>query len=152
MLLNCGVWEDFESSLDYIEIQPVHPKGDQSWVFIGRTDFEAEAPILWPPDVKCWLIWKDPDVGKDWQQEEKGTAEDEMVEWHHWLDGPEFEQALGVVDRQGSLMYCSPWGHKEADMTERLNWTELNMLWILVKGQINSQMKTFYMTSEVFID
>ena len=85
-----GVGEDFESSLDYMEIQPVHPKGDQSWVFIGRTDFEAEAPILWPPDAKCWLIWKDPDAGKDWGQEEEGMAEDEMVGWYHQLHGHEF--------------------------------------------------------------
>ena len=79
--------EDFESPLDYKEIQPVHPKGDQSWIFIGRTDAEAEAPILWPPDVKNWLTGKDPDTGKDWRQEEKGMTEDEMVGWHHWLDG-----------------------------------------------------------------
>ena len=100
----------------------------QSWVFIGRTDFEAETPILWPPDVKCWLIWKDPDAGKDWGQEEKGTTEDKMVEWHHWLDGHEFEWTLGVGDGQGGLACCDSWGHKESDMTERVNWTELNML------------------------
>ena len=88
-----------ESPLDYKEIQPVHPKGDQSWVFIGRTDVEAETPILWPSDVKNWLIWKDPGAGKDWGQEEKGMTEDEMVGWHHWLNGHEFEQALGVGDR-----------------------------------------------------
>ena len=80
-----------ESPLDGKEIQPVHPKGDQSWIFIARTDAEAEAPILWPPDVKSWLLWKDPDAGKDWGQEEKGTTEDEMVGWHHRLDGHEFE-------------------------------------------------------------
>ena len=83
-------------------------------------------PILWPPDAKNWLIWKDPDAGKDWRQEEKGTTEDEMVGWHHHLDGHEFEQAPGVGDGQGSLAYYSPWGHKESDMTERLDWTELN--------------------------
>ena len=115
-----------ESPLDCKEIQPVHPKGDQSWMFIGRTDVEAETPILWPPDVKNWLTWKDPDAGKDWGQEEKGTTGDEMVGWHHWLDGHESEQALGVGDGQGSLVYCSPWGHKESDTTERLKWTELN--------------------------
>ena len=92
-----------ERSLDHKEIQPVHPKGDQSWVFIRRTDVEAETPVLWPPDVTSWLIWKDPDAGKDWGQEEKGTTEDEMVGWHHWLDGHEFEQALGVGDGQGNL-------------------------------------------------
>ena len=111
-----------ESPLDCKEIQ-VHPKGDQSWIFIGRTDAEAEAPVLWPPDVKSWLIWKDPDAGKDWRQE-KGTREDEMVGCHHWLYGHEFEQAPGVGDGQGSLAGCIPWGHKKLDMTERLNWTD----------------------------
>ena len=114
-----------ESPLDCKEIQLVHPKGNQSWIFIGRTDAKAEAPILWPPDVKSWLIWKDPDAGKDWRQEKKGMTEDEMVGWHHWLNGHEFEQAPGVADGQGSLACCSQWGHKESDMTEWLNWTEL---------------------------
>ena len=113
-----------ESPLDCKEIQLVHPKGDQSWIFIGRTDAEAEAPILWPPDAKNWLIWKDPDAGKDWRQEEKGTTEDEIVGWHYWLDGHEFEKAPGVSDGQGDLVCCCPWGHKESDMTEQLNWTE----------------------------
>ena len=99
---------------------------DQSWVFIGRTDVEAETPILWPPDAKSWLIWKDPDAGKDWGQEEKGTTEDEMVGWHHWLDGHVFGWTLGVGDGQGSLAYCGSWDCKESDTTERLNWTELN--------------------------
>ena len=93
-------------------------------MFIGKTDAEAETPILWPPDVKNWLIGKDPDAGKDWGQEEKGTAEDKMVEWPHWLDGHEFEQALEVGDGQGSLVCYSPWGCKELDTTERLKWTE----------------------------
>jgi len=110
-----------ESPLDCKEIQPVHSKGDQSWTFIGRTDAEAETPILWSPDAKNWLIGKDPDAGKDWGQEEKGMTEDEMVGWHHQLDGCEFEQAPGVGDGQGSLSCCSPWGRKESDMTERLN-------------------------------
>ena len=110
-----------ESPLDYKEIKPVNPKGNQSWVFTGRTD--AEAPILWPPDPKNWLIGKDPDAGKDWRQEEKGMTENEMVGWHHRLNGHEFEQAPGVGDRQGSLACCSPWGHKEADTTEWLNWS-----------------------------
>ena len=105
------------------ESQPVHPKGDQPWVFIGGTDVEAETPIVWPPDVKNWLIWKDPDAGKDWRQEEK-TTDDKMVGWHHWLDGNEFEQALGVGDGQGRLACCSPWGQKELDMTEPLSWTD----------------------------
>ena len=111
-----------ESPLDTKEIKPVHPKGNQSWIFTGRTDGEAEAPILWPPDVKNWLIWKDPDAGKDWRKE-KGMTEDEMDGWHHWLNGHEFEQAPWVGDRQGSLVYCSPWGSKELDMTKQLNWT-----------------------------
>ena len=113
-----------ESPLDCKEIQPVHPKWDQSWVFIGRTDGEAETPILWPLDVKNWLIWKDPDAGKDWGQEEKGTTEDEMAGWHDGLDGREFEWTPGVGDGQGGLACCDSWGHKESDMTERLNWTE----------------------------
>ena len=92
--------------------------------FIGRAGAEAEAPILWPPNVKNWLTGKDPDAGNDWRQEEKGMTEDEMVGWHHQLDGHEFEQALGVSDGQGGLACCSPWGRKELDMTERLNWTE----------------------------
>ena len=119
-----------ESPLDCKEIQPVHPKGDQSWVFIGRTNVEAETPILWPPDVKSWLIGKDPDAGKDWGQEEKGTAEDEMVGWHHWLNGHGFWWTPGVGDGQGGLACCSSWGHKDSDTTEQLNWTELNYLCI----------------------
>ena len=112
------------SPLDCKEVQPVHPKGDQSWVFIGRTDAEAEAPILWPPDVKSWLIGKDTDAGKDWGQEEKGTTEDEMGGWHHRLNGHGFGWTPGVGDGQGGLACCSPWGRKESDMSERLNWTE----------------------------
>ena len=98
-----------------------HPKGYQSWIFIGRTDAEAESPILWPPVAKNSLIGKDPDAGKDWRQEAKGTTEDNMVGWHHWLDGHESEQALGAGDGQGSLACCSSWGHKESNTTERLN-------------------------------
>ena len=113
-----------ESPLDCKEIQPVHPKGNQSWMFIRRTDTEAETPILWPPDAKNWFTGKNPDAGKDWRQEEKGTTEDEMVGWHHWLDGHEFEQAPGVSDGQGSLASYSPRGRKESDTTERLNWTD----------------------------
>jgi len=114
-----------ENSLDCKEIQPVNPKRNQSWIFIGRTDAEAEVPILWPPDAKNWLNGKDPDAGKDWRQEEKGKTEEEMVGWHHGLDGHEFEQTLRVGDRQGSLECCSPWGCKESDTTKPLNWTEL---------------------------
>ena len=106
------------------EMKPVSPKGNQSWIFIGRTDAEAETPICWPPDAKNWLIGKESDSGEDWRQEEKGTTEDEMVRLHHWLNRHEFEQALGDGDGQGSLVCCSPWGCKESDTTERLNWTE----------------------------
>ena len=108
------------------KIKPVHPKGNQSWVFIGRTDAEAETPILRPPDAKNRLIGKDPDAGKDWRWEKKGMTEDEMVGWHHRLNGHEFQQAPWVGDGQGGLACCSPWGWKEPDTTEWLNWTELN--------------------------
>ena len=111
-----------ESPLDIKEIKPINPKGNQSWIFIGRTDAEAETPILWPPDVKNWLLIKDPDAGKDWRQEEKGMTEDEMTGWHHQLDGREFEQARGVGDGQGGLEYCSPCSGKESETTEQLNW------------------------------
>ena len=120
------VLKTLESHLDCKEIKPVHPKGNQSWIFTGRTDAEAETLILGPPDANNWLIWKYPDAGKDWRQEEKGMTEDEMVGWQHWLDGHEFELALGVGDGQGGLVSCSPWGRKELDMTEWLNWTEMN--------------------------
>ena len=118
-----------ESPLDCKEFQPVHPKGNQSWIFIGRTDAYAETPILWPPDVKNQLTGKDPDARKDWGQEEKGTTEDEMAGWHHRLNGCEFEWTLGVGNGQGGLVCCSSWGHKESDTTEWLNWTELIFLW-----------------------
>ena len=114
-----------ESPLDCKEIQLVHPKGDQSWVFIGRTDAEAETPILWPPDAKNWLIGKDPDAGKVWRQVEKGMKEDEMVGWHHRLNGHGFWWTPGVGDGQGGLACCSSWGDKGLDTTEWLNWTEL---------------------------
>ena len=110
-----------ESPLAFKEIQPVHPKGNQSWIFIGSPDAEAETPVLWPPDAN-WLIGKDSDAGKDWRQKEKGMTEDQIVGWHHQLDGYEFEQASGVGDGQGSLACCSPWGRKELDTTEWLNW------------------------------
>ena len=114
-----------ESPLDGKEIQSVHPMGDQSWVFIRRTDDEAETPILWPPDAKSWLIWKDPDAGKDWGQEETGLTEDEMVGWHHRLNGHEWVNS-GNCWWIGGLVCCSPWGCKQSDATEWLNWTELN--------------------------
>ena len=113
----------FESPLDCKEIQPVHPKGNQYWMFIGRTDVEAETPILWPPHAN-WLFWKDPDAGKDWRWEEKGTTEDEIVGWHHWLNGQEFESSPGVGYGQEGLMCCSPQNLKELDTTEQLNWTD----------------------------
>ena len=118
-------WRRLLNPLDCKEIKPVNPKGNQPWIFIGRTD--AEVSILWPPDVKNWLIGKDPDAGKDWRWEEE-MPEDEMVGWHHKLNWHELEQALGVGDGQGSLVCCSPWGCKESDM----NWvTKLN--WLLFK-------------------
>ena len=131
ILLNCGelflnfwIEKTLKSPLGCKEIQPVNPKGNQSWISIGRTNVETEAPILWPPDAKNQLIGKDSDAGKDWGQEEKGTTEDEMVGWHHRLNGHEFGQAPGVGDGQGGLACCSPWGH---------DWvTELNSVTILL--------------------
>ena len=117
-----------ESSLDCKEIQPVNPKGDQSWIFIGRTDTAAETPILWLSDAKNWLIVKDPTAGKDWRWEEKRMTENDMVGCHHWLDGHDFDQVLGVGDGQGGLACCSPWGRKESDMTEQLNWTDYSIM------------------------
>ena len=134
MLLNCGVWEDSWESVDCKEIQVVHSKGDQSWVFFGRNDAKAETPVPWPPHVKSWLIGKDSDSGRDSGQEEKGTTEDEMAGWHHRLDGREFEWTLEVGDGQGGLACCGSWGRKELDTTEQENWTGkglhfLNSLW-----------------------
>ena len=135
-LTNWSFWtvvlkKTLESPLDCKEIQPVHPKGDQSWVFIRRTDVEAETPVHWLPDAKSWLIWKDPDAGKDWGQVEKGTTEDEMAGWHHQLNGHEFGQTPGVGDGQGGLTCCSPWSCKELDTTDLLNWTELNIFYLM---------------------
>ena len=140
-----------ESPLDCKEIQPVHPKGDQSWVFIGVTDAKAETPILWPPHAKSCLIGKDSDAGRDWGQEEKGMTGDEMTGWHHWLGGHEFEWTLGDGDGQGGLSCSSPWDHKELDTTERLNdwtevWTESGLVpvatspypWILSKSHLTN--------------
>ena len=113
--------------VSWMQGDPVHPKGNQSWIFIGRTDAEAETPILWPLDAKSWFIWKDPDAGNVWRQEEKGMAEDGMIGWHCRLDGHEFEQTLGVGDGQEGLVCCSPWGHRvRDDWATGLNWPELN--------------------------
>ena len=117
-------WRRLESPLDCKEIQPVHSKGDQPWVFFGRTDAKAETLILWPPHAKSWLIGKDSDAGRDWGQEVKGTTEDEMVGWHHRLDVHESEWTPETGDGQGGLTCCNSWGRKELDTTERLNWTE----------------------------
>ena len=124
MLLNCGVGEDSWQSLGLQRDPTSPPKGDQSWVFIGRTDVEAETRIFWPPDAKNQLIGKDPDAGKDWGQEEKAVTEDKMVGWHHQFNGHKFGWNPGVGDGQGGLVCCSPWGLKESDTTERLKWTE----------------------------
>ena len=115
-----------ESALDYKEIQPVHSKGDQPWDFFGRNDAKAETPVVWPPHAKGWLIREDSDAGRDWGQEEKGTTEDEMAGWHHWLDAHESEWTPGVGDGQGGLACCDSWGRKESDTTE--NWTELKLV------------------------
>ena len=136
MLFNCVeklLEKILESSSDCKEIKPVHPKQNQSWIFIRRTDAEAETPILWPRDAKNWLIGKDPDAGEDWRQEEKGMTEDEMVGWHHWLNGHEFEYALGIGDGQGSLACCSPWGCRvRHDWATELNWrlTLVLVIWL----------------------
>ena len=127
MLLDCGV-EDSWDSLGCKEIQPVYSKGDQCRVLIGSTDVEAEAPVLWSPDAKSWLIGKDPASGKYWWQEEKGATENKMVEPYHRLDGHRLGRTVGVGDGQGCLAFCSPWGHKELDMTEQLNKTHLNFI------------------------
>ena len=143
-----------ESPSDCKEIQPVHPKGKQSWVFIGRTDVEAETPILCPPDAKSWLIWKDPDARKDWGQEEKGTTEDEMVGWHHWLNGHGFGWILGVDDGQRVMECCGSWGRKELDRAEWLNWTELKMslyyLIFLSQSSIDGNLSCFHVLPIVY--
>ena len=140
MLLNCGAGEDSWDPLDCKGIQPVHPKGDQSWVFIGRTNADAEAPILCITDALNWLLGKDPDARKDWRQEEQGTTQDDMVGWHHWLDGHEFEQALGVGDGLGSLVCCSQGGCKESDTTKWLNWTEAALSEMALKWHLLSHL------------
>ena len=158
MFLNCGVGEDSWESLGCKKIQPVHPKGNHSWVFIGRNDAKAETPVLWPPHSKSWLIGKDSDAGRDWGQEEKGMTEDEMARWHHGLYGRESEWTLGVGDGQGSLVCCDSWGCKESDTTERLIWSDL-IWWVYVLYQpipykiINTYVPTwhhFSVTDNIF--
>ena len=129
MLLNCGVGEDSWESLGLQGDPTSHSEGDQPWDFFGRNDAKAATPVLWPPRAKSWLIGKDSDAGRDWGQEEKGTTEDEMAGWHHWLDGQESEWTLGVGDGQGGLACCNSWGRKESDTTERLIWSDL--IWSL---------------------
>ena len=133
-----GLEKALESPLDCKEIQPVHFEGDQPWDFFGRNDAKAETPVLWPPHVKSQLIEKDSDAGRDWVQEEKGTTEDEMAGWHHWLDGRESEWTPGLGDGQGGLACCDSWGCKESDTTEQLNWTECSWLlrWYIPLAQI----------------
>ena len=150
MYTNCGVEEDSWESLGLQDVQPVLPKGDQSWMFIGRTDAEAETPILWPPEAKNWLIGKDPDAGKDWKQEKKGMTEDEMGRWNHRLKRYEFEWTPGVGDGQGGLARSSSWGRKESDMTERLNWIELN--WTEPHIVCIATIQFWYCSMEVTID
>ena len=124
MLLNCGVGEDSWESLGLQGDPTVHSEEDQSWDFFGRNDAKAETPVLWPPHVKSWLIGKDSDAGRDWGQEEKGTTEDLMAGWHHWLDGCEFEWTQGVGDGQGGLACCNSWGRRvRHDWATELNWT-----------------------------
>ena len=123
-----------ESPLDCQEIQPVHSEGDQPWDFFGRNDAKAETLVLWPPQAKSWLIGKDSDAGRDWGQEEKGTTEDEMAAWQHWLNGPESEWTPGVGDGQGDLACCNSWGRKDLDMTEQINWTELKLAFLFSRG------------------
>ena len=139
-----------ESPLDCKRSNQSVLKGDQSWMFIGRTDVEAEAPIFWLPDAKKWVIRKDLNAGKDWGQEEKEKTEDEMVGWHHWLDGHEFEQASGICDGQGNLAFCSPWDRKESDMAEQLNFISLGFLSIQLTGLLGSYGFLFLSLSSVF--
>ena len=129
MLWTVVLEKTLESPLDCKEIQPVHPKGDQPWVFFGRNDAKAEAPVLWPPHVESWLIGKDSDAGRDWGHEEKRTTQDKMAGWHHGLDRRESEWTPVDGDRQGGLACCGSWGHKESDTTERLNWTVQLICW-----------------------
>jgi len=144
-----------ENPLDCKEIHPVHSEGDQPWVFFGGNNAEAETLVFWPPHAKSWLVGKDSDAGRDWGQEEKGTTEDEMAGWHHWLDGRESEWTPGVGDGQGGLECCDSWGHKESDTTERLNWTELNLSllfsWLLFTVYLSKGHENIILYSKTFI-
>ena len=144
MLLNCGVGEDSWESLGLQGDPTIHSKGDQPWVFFGKTDAKAETPILGPPDAKSWLIGKNSDAGRDWGQEEKWTTEDEMAGWYHRLDGPEFGWTPGVGDGQGGLACCNSWGCKELDMTEWLNWTKLVFMVRYLKNHRITRMPDVY--------
>ena len=139
--------ETLESPLDWKEIKPVNTKGNQPCIFIGSTDVKAQVLTLWPPDVKSRLIGKNPDAGKDWGSEEKGTTEDEMVGWHYRLNRHEFEQTLGDGEGQGSLACCSPWDHKELNMTEQLNWTDGIISFLLFYSTI----KILQLTKFIFL-
>ena len=141
-----GVLKTLESPLGSKEIKPVNLKGNQSWIFTGRTNAETEAPILWLPYVKSQLIGKDPDAGKDWGQEEKWAVEDEMFGWHHCFNGHEFEQTLGNSEGQGSLACCSPWGHKELNTIEQRRWTTQLLISMRIKRHYASKMKDFLKT------
>ena len=136
-----------ESPLNCKEIKPVNSKGNKSWIFIGSIDSGAEAPILWPSDVKSLLIGEDSEAGKVWRQEEKGTTDNEIFGWHHQLNGHEFEQALGISDGQGSLACYTPWGHKESDMMEWLNWTELKGWNMKLSSSTSGTSLTWFNTS-----
>ena len=146
MLLKCGVEKTLESPLDCKKIKPVNPKGNESWICTGRID--AEAPVLWPPDVKNWFIGRDSDAGKDRRQEETGMTEDEMVGWHHRLDGHGFGWTLGVGDRLGGLACCDSWGRKELDTTEQLNWTD--RFWVVMFSLSFVFIKFFYFPFDFF--
>ena len=153
MLLNCGVGEYSWESLGHgKEIQLVNPNGNQYWVFIGKTDAEAETPIFWSPDEKNWLIWKDTDAVKDWRQEEKGTTE--MAGWHHRLNGHEFKKTLGLGDEQGGLVRCSPWGHKESDwateLTEQMFWNDHLLSWNEILMDNKTPLKPKWPAPEIF--
>ena len=139
------------SPLDSKEIEPVNPKGNQPWIFIGRTDAEAEAPKLWPPDMKSWLFGKDPNAGKDWGQEEKIATEDDMVGWHHWFNGHEVEQTQGDSEGQGSLVYCILWSHKESDTTFciALHWKTTTVLTLYIR-QTSKKILNFLVDSLKF--